>query len=282
MRFPLFFGLIATLFFWQVALSQKFIFELEPGLKLGGLSFQKNNCAINSAGSTIYNFYEQNNVPAYQRGLNTNQFGIEPYLNATLFQIGNKWKFGLGLSTYISKSRLTISSKGNSYLTNADPKKVYTEYVSKKCMTQYQQFYVYATRCFPNFNQKVKYFSTSITFGIGINKPSMFNPQNQNEIFQSYLKNQLGYEMIITSEKNKFWGYHSPFLTLKYELTLFKKHPVQFFAMYVQGFSNNYSFQLSGQSIDGGSIVSKSINRGSGIRFGISKRLEFDKLNKTH
>lgn len=261
--------LVLTVFFFS-GKCQKFVFELEPGLKFAGLSLQQNTAQINGSGLGIYEFYQNNTVNNYRQSNASNKLGLEPYLNLNFLEINNKWNLGMGLSTYTSRSLIYISCKGQSYLPYLD-KEEYTEHISKRLNTRWQQFYIYATRDFPKFNQHSRFLQNSLTIGFGINKPSVFNPENQIEFYQSYLNNQLGYQKNIIYEKMNFWGSNAPFISFKYEFRFYKKQPFDISITYIQGFSTQYTFQLSAQATDGSAILAQSLNKGSGIRIGVSK-----------
>lgn len=271
------FGLIFYFFLANISVGQKFIFELEPGLKFAGMSFQKNSGNINDVYPSIYNFQNINRVNAFQNIKHTNKFGLEPLINLSLIKINDRWKLGIGLSSYISKSQIKLSCKGYSYLTYLDSNTIYTEYISKQLIARYNQFYIYSTL---NIG-KSSYLTNNVSFGFGINKPSIFNTKNEKEYYQSYLYNQQGYVKTISLNKSHIWGYCQPFMSIKYELGFHnKKHSndfFTFFVMYVQGFSPQYSFHLTAQNNNGKTIDVSSINKGSGLRIGISKSFVFEK-----
>ena len=265
------------LFFANVSVGQKFIFELEPGLKFAGMSFQKNSGNINDVVPSIYTFQNINRVNAFQNIKHTNKFGLEPLINLSLIRINDRWKLGIGLSSYITKSQINLSCKGYSYLTYLDSNTIYTEYISKQLIARYNQFYIYSTL---NIG-KSSYLTNNVSFGFGINKPSIFNTKNEKEYYQSYLYNQQGYVKTISLNKSHIWGYCQPFMSIKYELGFhYKKHSndfFTFFVMYVQGFSPQYSFHLTAQNNNGKTIDVSSINKWSGLRIGISKSFVFEK-----
>ncbi|MCF8330720.1 MAG: hypothetical protein K9I37_10315 [Crocinitomicaceae bacterium] len=265
------------LFLANVSVGQKFIFELEPGLKFAGMSFQKNSGNINDVAPSIYTFQNINRVNAFQNIKNTNKFGLEPLINLSLIRINDRWKLGIGLSSYITKSQINLSCKGYSYLTYLDSNIIYTEYISKLLIARYNQFYIYSTL---NIG-KSSYLTNNVSFGFGINKPSIFNTKNEKEYYQSYIYNQQGYVKSISLNKSDIWGYCQPFMSIKYELGFHNKKHLHdfftFFVMYVQGFSSQYSFHLTAQNNNGNSIDVSSINKGSGLRIGISKSFVFEK-----
>jgi hypothetical protein len=260
-----------------ICFGQKIIFELDPGLKFAGYSFQENKGNLSDLNSSGYAFQEVNRISCFQNINYTNKFGLEPHINFSFIQLNNKWKLGFGLSSYILKSQINLSSKGYSDLPFLDSTTIFTEYISKQLITKYQQYYFFAIYDLGKNN----YLSHNLAFGFGVNKPSIFNPKNEKEFYQSNLQNQLGYIKSTTINKSDFWGYYLPFAKIKYELSVHsKKHAVEsftFFVLYIQGIISPYKFELSGQTFDEKTIDVSSINRGSGIRIGISKKLIFQK-----
>ena len=121
--------------------SQQFIFEVSPGLKFYGLSFQKINGEIEDGGSNSYSYENIKKIGSYENISYTNKFGLEPELNVAFLKINEKWKFSLGLSTFIVKSKINANTKGKSYLYNADSSIIYSEYISKQLINRYNQFF---------------------------------------------------------------------------------------------------------------------------------------------
>lgn len=261
--------------------SQHFIFELTPGLKFYGSSFQETTGTITQGGNNSYAFSDIKRVSTYDKLGFISRFGLEPELSLAFLELNKKWKFNFGLTTYIVKSKLNASTTGKSYLTYVDSTTTFTEYISKQLITRYQQFYVSATRTFSTQTKLDKVFLNKLTLGFGLNRPSIFNTRNEKEFYVTYLYDHYGYEKEITFKKSPFFGFLNPVLIFRYDMMFqTKKHSAglfNLFVTYVQGFSDQYDFTLTSSSIGGASLNVKSENRGSGIRFGISKTFKFDK-----
>jgi hypothetical protein len=277
------FGLINLLFI--NVHSQQFIFEVSPGLKFYGISFQKTNAEITSGGSNSYSYENIKRISSYEDISRTNKFGLEPELNVAFFKLNDNWKFSLGLSTYIVKSKINANAKGNSYLPNTDSSVIYTEYISKQLINRYNQFLFFGTRTFKTNNKLDKILINSISLGFGLNSPSRFNTRYEKEFYVSYLYNHYGYEKEVTFKKSSSFGLLSPILIFRYELELQnRKNDYGLFKLnfsYIQGFSNHNTFNLKSTSIGGASMNIESVNRGSGFRIGISKTFEFNKQLKS-
>ena len=261
--------------------TQQFIFEVTPGLKFYGLSFQKTKGVITEGGSNSYSYRNTNRVGSYTDIPHANIFGLEPELNFAFFKLNDRWKFGLGISTFIVRSRINANTTGKSYLFNADSSIIYTEYVSKQLTNRYNQFSFFATRTFLTKTKLDKIISNSLTLGFGINEPSRFNTSNEKEFYESYLYNHYGYEKEVTFQKSNYFGLLSPILIFRYELEIQNKKNdfglIKLNFSYIQGFSDYNSFILKSSSIGGASLNVESTNRGSGFRIGISKTFHFTK-----
>lgn len=262
--------------------SQQYVFEVSTGLKLYGLSFQNINSEINDGGSIKYSFENINKISSFNNINIANKFHVEPELSITFFRLNDKWKFSIGLSTYIVNSILSAKSSGHVYLPNADSSIIYNEHISKSLINSYNQFLFYGTRAFKTkFDIKLK---NSISFGFGINSPSRFNTRNEKQYYGSYLHNHFGYEKEVTFKKSSFFGLLSPILVFRYELELQnKKNDYGLFKLnfsYIQGFSNHNTFNLNSTSIGGASMNIESVNRGSGFRIGISKTFKYSHSHK--
>lgn len=260
--------------------SQQFIFEISPGLKFYGLSFQKINGKIEGGGSNSYSFEKTKRVGSYENIAHTNIFGLEPELNVAFFKINEKWKLSLGISTFIVKSKINANTKGKSYLYNADSSTIYTEYISKQLINRYNQFSFFGTRTFKTKTKIDKIFINSISLGCGLNIPSRFNTRNEKQFYESYLFNHYGYEKELSFKKSPFFGLLSPILIFRYELEIQNRKNdyglIKLNFSYIQGFSTHNTFILRSSSIGGASINVESVNHGSGFRIGISKTFNFE------
>lgn len=261
--------------------SQQFIFELTPGIKFYGLSFQKTKGTITEGGSNSYSYQTLKRVGSYENIAHTNIFGLEPELDIAFFKLNDRWKFGLGMSTFIVKSKVNANTTGKSFLPNADSSTIYTEYISKQLINRYNQFTFFGTRTFKTKTKLDKKVMNSISLGFGINSPSRFNPRNEKEFYESYLYNHYGYVKELTYKKSAFFGSLSPILIFRYELEIQNKSNtyglIKLNFSYVQGFSDHNTFNLTSESLGGASMNVESINRGSGFRVGISKTYSFHK-----
>ncbi len=257
--------------------SQQFIFEVSPGLKLYGLSFQNIKSDINDEGSIRFSFENINKISSYNNINIAYKFRVEPELNVAFFRLNDKWKLSIGLSTYIVNSILTAKSSGHVYLPNADSSIIYNEHISKSLINSYNQFLFFGTRTFKTkIDEKLK---NSISIGFGLNSPSRFNTRNEKQFYGSYLFNHNGYEKEVTYKKPSFLGLFTPILIFKYELEIQnRKNDFGLFKLnfsYIQGFSNHNTFTLRSSSNDGSNITIESVNRGSGFRIGISKTFKY-------
>jgi hypothetical protein len=261
--------------------SQHFIFEVSPGLKFYGLSFQKTNGEIEDGGSNSYTFENIKKNGSYENISFTNKLGLEPELNVAFLKVNENWKISLGISTFIVRSRINANTAGKSYLFNADSSIIYTEYISKQLINRYNQFSFFATRTFQTKTKLDKIIINSLTLGFGINEPSRFNTRNEKEFYESYLYNNYGYEKEVTFQKSNYFGFLSPILIFRYGLEIQNKKNdfglLKLNFSYIQGFSDYNSFILKSSSIGGASMNVESINHGSGFRIGISKTFHFTK-----
>jgi hypothetical protein len=257
--------------------SQQFIFEVSPGLKLYGLSFQNIKSDINDGGGIRYSFENINKISSYNNINIAYKFRVEPELNVAFFRLNDKWKLSIGLSTYIVNSILTAKSSGHVYLPNADSSIIYNEHISKSLINSYNQFLFIGTRTFnTKIDEKLK---NSISIGFGLNSPSRFNTRNEKQFYGSYLFNHNGYEKDVTFKKSSFFGLLTPIFIFKYELEIQnRKNDFGLFKLnfsYIQGFSNHNTFTLRSNSNDGSNMTIESVNRGSGFRIGISKTFKY-------
>ena len=193
--------------------SQQFIFEVSPGLKLYGLSFQNIKSDINDGGGIRYSFENINKISSYNNINIAYKFRVEPELNVAFFRLNDKWKLSIGLSTYIVNSILTAKSSGHVYLPNADSSIIYNEHISKSLINSYNQFLFFGTRTFnTKIDEKLK---NSISIGFGLNSPSRFNTRNEKQFYGSYLFNHNGYEKEVTFKKSSLFGLFTPILIFK-------------------------------------------------------------------
>jgi hypothetical protein len=265
--------------------SQHFIFEVSPGLKFYGLSFQKTNGEIKDGGSNSYSFENIKKIGSYENISFTNKLGLEPELNVAFLKVSENWKISLGISTFIVKSKINANTRGKSYLSSADSSIIYTEYISKQLINRYNQFSIFGTRAFKTNTKLDKVIINSISMGFGLNMPSRFNTRNEKQFYESYLYNHYGYEKEVTFKNSSLFGLLSPILMFRYELEIQNRKNdfglLKLNFSYIQGFSDYNSFKLKSTSIGGASMNIESVNHGSGFRIGISKTFEFHRKIKS-
>ena len=261
--------------------AQHFIFEVSPGLKFYGTSFQKINGEVLNGGNNAYSYNKINTVGSYEDISHTNKLSLEPELNIAFLKINNNWKIGLGLSTFIVKSKIRATTTGYSYLSYVDGSTLFTEYISKQLINRYNQFSIFGTRTFHTQTRLDNVIVNSLTVGFGLNEPSRFNTRNEKEYNESYLYDHYGYVKEITFKKSSFFGFLKPVLILKYEMEFQNRKNdyglIKLNFSYIQGFSNQTTFNLISSSIGGANMNVESINRGSGFRIGLSKSFRFEK-----
>lgn len=267
--------------------SQHFIFEPTIGLKCFGSSFQKTTGIVTEGGNSTYNYTASKWVNSYENRPGTNKFGLEPELNIAFLEVNKKWKINVGISTYRVKSRVDATCTMTSDSAEFWGSNTVVESINLKRTFRYQQISISMTRTFFQKTKSDLLLLNKFSLGLGLNFPFISNTDaSKNYYFFPPFgnSNTNGFEVQSNYEKIAFFGFLRPLLFFKYEIVFQnEKHPAglcNFFVTYMQGFSNYFDYTLTGSANGGASLNLKSENRGSGLRFGISKTFNYEKKSR--
>jgi len=256
-----FFCLIPFLAFEQ----DNWVCEVKPGFKFLKASFFRNTF-------TESNFSNATFEPSKSRQIT--KFSFEPELFINFKKPSHKWGFGFGITSYNwdSKTSMVIIESNTSKSIELDLK------------SRNLQFLATFQRDL-NFKKSSK-FNHNLVFGLGLNSLNPFNGFTNEFYFQSNQSPDF-------SQFNSYWGEQligskhfnnlSFAAMVKYELTITslkeRKDLFNVSFSYVQGYSNFNVLRIYYFNSDAKvNLETKSL--GSGIRFGISKTLEFEKVTR--
>jgi hypothetical protein len=257
--------------------SQKLIFELKPGMKLYSENYFKTEGKVINTGNNGYRYKNEDR---------TKHLSIEPEIYLDFYQINKKWQLGVGLTTFNWDNKIYIRSSGYSFIADSTSTQIFQEHVFKNTHLRYTQFSGVITRTFRTSTFLDRFILNKLILGVGINKPSMFNPKyNMEKYYFSVMDNNQGYVTSQTYTKDKIFGHCSPYIQLKYELVIMNKHHdfgiFNLNISYIQGFQNQYQYSMSSSNYDGASIFVSTKFKASGLRIGISKTFSFNKKKKS-
>jgi hypothetical protein len=257
----------------QGIIAQKPIFEINLGVKLWNMDMYKTDGEILNAANVSYSFqnfnHSKSNIP-------------EPEININCYQLNDKWKFGFGSSVYNWSSINQIQSMGNSLaasllLYGQDTNIVYTEVFMRQNKVRNTQFYLTATRYFSISPKIDRYVKNQLSGGIGIRKTSRNDLQSTLNKNLSLIDGNNYYITTKKAESHAVFGYLTPILFLKYELSCFNKRNslgmFQFSISYTHGLTQIVNYSIENQNDSGARLTVYSNNRGSGFRVGISKTI---------
>ncbi len=243
--------IFASLFIGNV--QAQLLMDIKPGIKFGQLTFIRNKTIIYE--NAIYKITEP-------KRWEKTKLCFEPELMFNFYTVDSKWLFGTGLGLYNWEmySELGVST-GDSYLdTNRT--------LQASLQTKNLQISLFVSRKILATNPNSFLKENYISIGCGAN---VFSPIRGDVIefpgttFDFNQQKYLGGRLINSA---------APFISFKYE-AVFKR--LNFNISFVKVFLNNGIIKNNafGSGID---LESFTYSKGSGLRLGVSKTIQFQHL----
>jgi hypothetical protein len=267
----IFFLLLITNMIGARCVAQKWLIEITPGFKYYSNSYYKTFGSSSNSAENTFSF------GTYKRSA---RWVFEPELMIDVIKLNDKWKFGFGLSTYQWFRTVRVNATGQ--VMNIDSSLTdFKESISSNLNVRYSQFLLSATREFKTKTSLDNLLKNSLIIGLGINKPSSFNPKAETEQYVSVLNTSDGYTREISYTRNNTFGYLAPFLFVKFEMSILNKKKytelLNVHLDYYQGLTNNYIFSMYSTNASGANVSVQTKSLGSGLRIGVSKTLRIEK-----
>ena len=265
----------ASLFSSQNLNAQEWFCDIKPGLKLAQTSFFQSKY-IEKYNNTNYQL-------DYSKQRQLTKLSLEPELFFDFYKKNKKWHFGVGISTYNWTSKSKFDGSVRVDLNPQDEDTIHHKIVTIDLVARNVQFMFTGTRQIIIDNVFKKKINSNLILGIGV--IGLYPGTDETEFidFQDDSETPLDYDYFVSRQllgsrlSNRF----SLALLLKYELNIMSKvtnkNLFNLTFSYQQGFSN---FNVIRVDVINNINIKSSLytsSLGSGLRFGVSKTLSFEK-----